>query len=418
MEYVPGESLEQVMQRQRLSLDIAIDYAGQVLEALECAHRNGVIHRDVSPANIIITPEGCAKLTDFGLAREAGDVRLSNAGVAMGSPWYMSPEQVRAADELDARSDIYAMGAVLHEMLTGRRLFDVQGSFAIMRAQIEAVPEPPSAHNPNVPEALDKTVAKALAKDAAARFQSAAEFRGAMMAAIGTGVQAARASAPVPRVSVGGPFRLSGAASTGVLGSAALAAVVCTALFWPKPAYRTSQGTALPEYVPPKAAAMETAPPSERQPEKPDETFALPAIDAPVKARSSHVPSQPPARPRRPTIPSPQSASIAHEEHAVLPPAPVPASKPASAEPLETGGTSSVEQELPAPAAAAIPTMPAPEIPALISDEAKHQKPGNGFVKALGKIESLSAARQKGCARSSKVRRGQVAGAGVRGWGP
>ena len=139
----------------------------------------------MSPANIIITLEGIAKLTDFGLARAATDLRLTTSGVAVGSRWYMSPEQVRAVDPLDARTDIYAMGAVLHEMLTGKKLFEANGSFEVMRAQMETIPLPPSAHNPKVPAALDAVVARAVAKDPAARFQSAGEFRLTVATAFG-----------------------------------------------------------------------------------------------------------------------------------------------------------------------------------------------------------------------------------------
>ena len=118
-----------------------------------------------------------AKLTDFGLARGATDLRLSTSGVPLGSPWYMSPEQVRGNGTLDGRTDLYAMGAVLHEMLTGGKLFEVEGAFAVMRAQVEAEPVPPSVRNPKVPPAIDEIVRKALAKDRSLRFQSADEFR-------------------------------------------------------------------------------------------------------------------------------------------------------------------------------------------------------------------------------------------------
>ena len=113
-----------------------------------------------------------AKLTDFGLARGATDVRLSTSGAPLGSPWYMSPEQVKGSRrQLDARTDIYAMGAVLHEMLTGGKLFEAEGAFAVMRAHVEAEPHPPSSRNPKVPAALDEIVRKAVAKDPAMRFQ-------------------------------------------------------------------------------------------------------------------------------------------------------------------------------------------------------------------------------------------------------
>ena len=180
MEFVEGESLQRMLEAGPLPLETAVDFASQVLCALTCAHAAGVIHRDVGPANIIITPGLVAKLTDFGLARGAADLRLSTSGVPLGSPWYMSPEQVRGMDPLDARTDLYALGAVLYEMLTGEKLFTAEGAFAVMRAQVEAEPALPSSRNPGVPPELDRIVRKALSKDPALRFQSADEFRTAL----------------------------------------------------------------------------------------------------------------------------------------------------------------------------------------------------------------------------------------------
>jgi hypothetical protein len=185
MEYVEGESLQRMLEAGPLPVETAVDFACEVLSALAYAHQAGVIHRDVAPANIIITGDLTAKLTDFGLARAAMDVRLSASGVPVGSPWYMSPEQVRGVGALDARTDLYAMGAVLHEMLTGAKLFEAAGAFAVMRAHVESVPSPPSSRNPKVPAALDDIVRKAVAKAPAMRFQSANEFRGALQNAAG-----------------------------------------------------------------------------------------------------------------------------------------------------------------------------------------------------------------------------------------
>ena len=184
MEFVEGESLQRMMERGPLPVETALDFAGQVLHALAYAHEAGIIHRDVAPANIIITPERIAKLTDFGLARGATDLRLSTSGIPLGSPWYMSPEQVRGTGALDGRTDLYSMGAVLYEMLTGAKLFDVEGAFAVMRAHVEAEPPLPSARNPKVPASLDEIVRKAVAKDPAMRFQSADEFGLALLSVV------------------------------------------------------------------------------------------------------------------------------------------------------------------------------------------------------------------------------------------
>jgi len=184
MEFVEGESLQRMMERGPLPVETALDFAGQILHALSYAHEAGIIHRDVAPANIIITPERVAKLTDFGLARSATDLRLSTSGIPLGSPWYMSPEQVRGTGALDGRTDLYSMGAVLYEMLTGAKLFDVEGTFAVMRAHVEAEPPLPGARNPKVPASLDEIVRKAVAKDPAMRFQSADEFGLALLSVV------------------------------------------------------------------------------------------------------------------------------------------------------------------------------------------------------------------------------------------
>lgn len=177
MEFVEGESLQRRIEAGPLPVETAVHFAAQVLRALGYAHEAGIVHRDVSPANIIITPDLDLKLTDFGLALGATDVRVSSSGVPLGSPCYMSPEQVKGVRALDGRTDIYAMGAVLYEMLTGSKLFEEQGAFGWMRAHVEDEPRPPSKLNPKVPKALDEIVTKALAKDPAKRFQTADEFR-------------------------------------------------------------------------------------------------------------------------------------------------------------------------------------------------------------------------------------------------
>ena len=180
MEFVEGQSLQRRLEVGALPVWTAVKFAMQVLGGLAYAHKSGVVHRDVTPANIIITQDQEAKLTDFGLALSTADSRQPTSGEPAGSPSYMSPEQIKGANDLDARTDIYAMGAVLHEMLTGRKLFDAGGAFAIFRAHVEAEPEPPSKINPKVPATLDRIVGTAVAKDPAMRFQSAAEFRQAL----------------------------------------------------------------------------------------------------------------------------------------------------------------------------------------------------------------------------------------------
>ena len=196
MEFIEGESLESLVRKKRLPLNTAIKFARQALSALNYAHGYGIVHRDIAPANMIITPDETVKLTDFGLAKTTGDIRLTHSGAPVGSPWYMSPEQVRGGSTLDARSDIYSLGAVLYEMVTGRKVFDLETAFDVMRAQVELTPLAPADSETNLPAGLSEIMMTALAKDPEARFQTAEQFRG-MLEPFEYPLPAAAPAAPV-----------------------------------------------------------------------------------------------------------------------------------------------------------------------------------------------------------------------------
>ena len=157
-----------------------VEYICQVLAALEYAHQNGVVHRMISPAVILITPDETVKLAGFDLAKTATDPQLTQAGVVMGEVEYMSPEQVKGAARLDGRSDIYSVGVVLYEMAAGRVPFQSKNQFDLMMAHVSTPPTPPRQINSEVPADFEKIILKAIAKNPDERFQTAEEFRKAL----------------------------------------------------------------------------------------------------------------------------------------------------------------------------------------------------------------------------------------------
>jgi len=187
MEFVEGTSLKALIQsRGRLPVPVTLTVGKQLSRALEVAHEQGVIHRDIKPQNIVVEPNGFLKVMDFGIARLANPPKekgLTEAGMAIGTPDYMSPEQLSGL-ELDPRSDLYSTGVVLFECLTGRLPFEADTPWSLIAKHIEEAPPDPRAVNRDVPEALAQVVLRAMAKDRAHRFQTAAELHDAL-AAIG-----------------------------------------------------------------------------------------------------------------------------------------------------------------------------------------------------------------------------------------
>jgi serine/threonine-protein kinase len=181
MQYVEGPTLRELIDR-GLSIEQAVAIVRQVLEAARYAHRNGVVHRDLKPQNVIVDPEGKAMVTDFGIAR-AGVSDITQTGSVMGTPHYLSPEQAQG-QEVTAVSDLYSIGVMLYEALTGRVPFEGESAVAIAMKQVAEVPQRPSTLNPRVSPALDAVVMRALEKEPGQRFQNADAFIAALTAAM------------------------------------------------------------------------------------------------------------------------------------------------------------------------------------------------------------------------------------------
>ncbi|MEG6615246.1 Stk1 family PASTA domain-containing Ser/Thr kinase [Peptococcaceae bacterium 1198_IL3148] len=177
MEYVDGDNLKNyIKHNQNLDLPTIVNIVMQICDALQHAHDNGIVHRDVKPQNILIAHNQRVKLTDFGIAFEAATGTISNTETVLGSVHYISPEQANG-DTPGAQSDIYSLGVVLYEMLTGQLPFKGDGAVAVALKHIQEQPPLPSEIKPDIPKYLERVVIKAMEKDPARRYQTAKQFK-------------------------------------------------------------------------------------------------------------------------------------------------------------------------------------------------------------------------------------------------
>jgi eukaryotic-like serine/threonine-protein kinase len=325
MELVEGITLEQRLQQGPLSVSEAVDYVGQALSALAYAHQRGVVHRDIKPANMMLTANGVIKLMDFGIAKSAADRRLTMTGTTMGSLYYMSPEQIRGVQVLDARSDLYSVGVSLYELVTGKRPFEGESQFSIMSAHLERDPVPPVSLDPSLPAALNEIILLSVQREPERRFQTAEAFRNALASVV-----PAAAPAPAPTRAPAPPPPAVAAASKshrglwiGVGALCAVAAVV--AVIELGPSRKASAGaspvpiatpTVNPDPVPAPAASI--PPPSQPQPQ--------PAVEAPKQDVVTAKPAAPiPTQTSKPVRPPSQSAQVvSHPPVAAPQPQPQP----------------------------------------------------------------------------------------------
>lgn len=176
MEYVDGKTLKEVIEDfGKVSYETTLTISIQIAKALECAHKNGIIHRDIKPQNILVTKEGLVKVTDFGIAKSVDSATLTNTSTILGSAHYFSPEQAKGGF-IDNKTDIYSLGIVMYEMLTGKLPFEADSPVTIALKHLQEEPVPPKSINSRIPESLNKLVLKCMEKDAEKRYDNANEL--------------------------------------------------------------------------------------------------------------------------------------------------------------------------------------------------------------------------------------------------
>jgi serine/threonine protein kinase len=241
MEFVEGTTVAKLLENGAIPVSQAVAYTSQVLSALSYAHAKGIIHRDIKPANMMLTPDGTIKLMDFGIARSNKESGLTTVGTTLGSLYYMSPEQVKG-EPIDGRSDIYALGISLYEMVTGKKPFETGTDYSIMAAHLDMAPKPPIEIRPDLPAALNEIILMAVAKEPAQRFQSPDAMRRALQNVGGSAPTAAYTPA-----ATGAPSPTMGA-------TAAFAATAPTASVPVMAAVTPQPSASQTNYVPPAEA--------------------------------------------------------------------------------------------------------------------------------------------------------------------
>lgn len=403
MELVRGESLRAMMEHRRLPLTEGIRYVQAALRGLAAAERVGVVHRDIKPENILITQDGQVKLTDFGLAHVVNSARITGSGENIGTPCYMSPEQVIGTEPVDARTDVYAAGVVLYEVVTGNPPFTGTNGFAVMLAHRNTAPVPPIEANPAISPALNRVILKALEKEPSNRYRNAAELFRALEEAVAPLAHSSAALEPAAP-SPFGRWRWAAVAAAAAAGVCSMllfmghvvtrhvaaypktgrtrpaAAVVRPSPVRTLPVADSPQPLVPPPVDPPAAASPEPAP---RSAAKPD-----PAAKPVRKAVRRPPPAPAPTTPRFRSGEEPKSAPA---------PAPAPLAERAMTPAPQTAAADPAISTAPARFEASAPPSPAkadaPPDAAVAADPPAKRR--NAVVRALGKIFGRRSATPK-----------------------
>jgi hypothetical protein len=335
MELLEGSTLAERLKQGPMPLSQAVDVTAQTLSALGYAHQAGVIHRDVKPSNVMISPHGIAKLMDFGIAKSDVEHNQTRTGMTMGSMLYMSPEQVLGST-VDARSDIYSVGVMLYELSTGKRPFDSENTHGLLEAHLNQ--QPPPITDPSLPPLLNDIVLTAMAKEPMRRFQSADAFRKAVESLVArpsevktAAAQAAPAQGNTPPKNKRGLWMALGAAACVCV---LVGAAVTLPHFFSSHAASPSAHVAVP--IQPKASpepsaslattqAAPSVPSAEPAPEVPPNAVTPPPVRAatsaaPVVAKPNVLPT--PAQPQQ--SPAPPIESPTPQPQAPVPAGPSP----------------------------------------------------------------------------------------------
>src|SRR5262245_42824574 len=339
MEFVPGQSLAERVKQGPIPASEALAYVDQVLDALTYAHAQGVIHRDIKPANMMLTPEGVVKLTDFGVARSRNYEALTATGTTAGSLAYMSPEQINGG-AVDARSDLYSLGISLYEMVTGRRPFRANSDFAMMSAQLNEQPRPPIELRSDLNPQLNAIILRALAKNPSERFQSASEFRTALLGARQATATEEAASPLAPTVVSGRPVAIPSIPpgppppSQAVAqpqkrgihpgwyvafgGALVIVAMVATGVYLRRAAAEPGRESTLPPALDAPSDSPAAARPEPAAPEPASSTTTSPGVPATTDSTPTKGPDSPPSTDST-TSRQPSSPPLARDSQAAVP---------------------------------------------------------------------------------------------------